>query len=144
MTKQLFGDNIRDYVLGGNATFTLVSRDSERHFTYKMQLSDNKPCLYFVRLLHGPDNENDYKYMGCYYSDTGIFYIDKKYRDRAEHTWPASMRAINYFLRHIDNVPDQLLVYHEGKCCRCGRKLTTPQSIRDGIGPECRRLAYGQ
>jgi hypothetical protein len=27
--------------------------------------------------------------------------------------------------------------WHEGKCCRCGRKLTVPASIASGIGPEC-------
>lgn len=139
MNNLLTTDNIRDYVLGGNATFTLVSGDTERRFTYKMQVSDNKPCLYFVRLLHGPDNEQDYKYIGCYYSDTGIFYIAKEYRDRANYSWPASIRAINYFLQHLEHVPTNLYVYHEGRCARCGRKLTTPQSIMDGFGPECRR-----
>ena len=28
-------------------------------------------------------------------------------------------------------------VHHEGKCGRCGRKLTTPESCLRGIGPEC-------
>jgi len=28
-------------------------------------------------------------------------------------------------------------LHHEGKCGRCGRKLTVPLSIETGIGPEC-------
>jgi len=28
-------------------------------------------------------------------------------------------------------------IFHEGKCCRCGRRLTTPTSVQNGIGPEC-------
>lgn len=28
-------------------------------------------------------------------------------------------------------------VWHEGRCGRCGRKLTVPESIETGIGPDC-------
>lgn len=28
-------------------------------------------------------------------------------------------------------------VWHEGSCGRCGRKLTVPESIANGLGPEC-------
>jgi hypothetical protein len=28
-------------------------------------------------------------------------------------------------------------VHHEGKCGRCGRKLTVPESVKSGFGPEC-------
>jgi hypothetical protein len=28
-------------------------------------------------------------------------------------------------------------VYHEGRCGRCNRKLTVPESIETGLGPEC-------
>jgi hypothetical protein len=28
-------------------------------------------------------------------------------------------------------------VWHEGRCGRCGRKLTVPESIESGFGPEC-------
>jgi len=27
--------------------------------------------------------------------------------------------------------------FHEGKCGKCGRKLTTPESIKNGFGPTC-------
>src|ERR1019366_4832357 len=37
-------------------------------------------------------------------------------------------------------LPANLEVWHEGKCGRCGRKLTVPESIERGIGPECERL----
>ena len=50
------------------------------------------------------------------------------------------MRAIRFLFNHIDDVPDNLRVYHEGKCCRCGRTLTTPESIKKGIGPECEAI----
>ena len=27
--------------------------------------------------------------------------------------------------------------YHKGHCCVCGKTLTTPESIKNGIGPFC-------
>lgn len=135
-------DKALHFVLAGNATFTLVSKDTERRFTYKMQKSDDKPHLYFVKLLYGPDNTSDYRYIGCYYDDTNTFYLIREYRDRAEYAWPASIRAINYFLRNADHLSNRLTIYHAGKCARCGRKLTTPDSLITGFGPECRRYVY--
>ena len=31
-------------------------------------------------------------------------------------------------------------VWHEGKCGRCGAKLTVPESVASGFGPECVKL----
>ncbi len=29
-------------------------------------------------------------------------------------------------------------IWHEGQCCKCGRRLTDPESIRLALGPICR------
>lgn len=34
-------------------------------------------------------------------------------------------------------LPEQVEVWHEGRCGRCGRRLTVPESISTGFGPEC-------
>jgi len=34
-------------------------------------------------------------------------------------------------------LPDAIVFYHEGLCCRCGRRLTVPASILTGYGPDC-------
>lgn len=31
-------------------------------------------------------------------------------------------------------------IWHEGKCGRCGRQLTVPESIESGFGPECVKM----
>lgn len=129
--------DVPHYVLAGNATVTLVSGETNNRFTYKIKRHENKPELYFVNLLHGPDNESDYRYVGCYYSDTHEFHPVKTYRDRPNFTWPPSMRAINFLFARLYTKPDNFHVYHEGRCGRCGRKLTTPESIERGLGPEC-------
>lgn len=38
-------------------------------------------------------------------------------------------------------IPPSLEVWHEGRCGRCGRALTVPESIASGIGPVCEGLA---
>jgi hypothetical protein len=137
MSTKLSSENVKTFALAGNAIITLQSGKTGKHFTYKITKHETTHELFFVRLLHGPDNENDYKYIGCYYSDTGIFTPCKTLKNSFIFTWPASVRAIKYFFERIDNIPKNLFVYHEGRCGRCGKKLTTPESIERGLGPEC-------
>ena len=140
MSKELGNLQIPSYVLAGNATVTLVSGDTMRRFTYKIKRHKDHKELYFVNLLHGPDNEKDYEYIGCYYSDSHVCYPGKVYREREQYTWPASVRAIAFLFSRLYTKPDNLHVYHEGKCGRCGKKLTTPESIMRGLGPECYKI----
>jgi len=51
-----------------------------------------------------------------------------------------SYKGFDWFFKMLKfNValPEYVQVYHEGRCGRCGRKLTTPASIEAGFGPEC-------
>lgn len=34
-------------------------------------------------------------------------------------------------------IPASVEIWHEGRCCRCNRKLTVPASIELGLGPDC-------
>ena len=129
--------NPKEFSLAGNATITLESENTGKHFTYKITKCDDNDNLYFVKLLCNSDNENDYTYIGCYYKDSNRFSMRKPWKELEQHALPPSLRAIQYFFKYIDNVPKKLHVYHCGKCGRCGRKLTTPESIKLGFGPEC-------
>lgn len=139
MTGEIEHENARKFALAGNATFTLVSEDTQKRFTYRMSKCDKNAALYFIEVLVGSDNVSDYRYCGCYNNDTCKFTPTVSYRNSPTYAWPASLRAIQYFLCNIDNLSCKLHMYHEGKCARCGRKLTTPESITRGIGPECLR-----
>lgn len=130
---------VKDFVLGGDAIFTLQSGVTGTYITYKMTRSKKLEDLYFIKTLYGPDNESDYKYIGCYYADTKKFNPQETWKNAPEYTRPKSLRAISYFLAHIEDIPPTLFVYHEGRCGCCGRRLTTPDSIERGIGPECYR-----
>lgn len=124
----------RAFALGGNATFTLLSKATGQRFTFKVrQPKEDSP--YFVSLLSGSDNENDYTFLGSIFSD-GTYRHGRK--SPVSESAP-SARAFAWFWRNLDD-PDAMAkveVWHEGRCCRCGRKLTVPSSIEAGIGPEC-------
>ena len=132
-------DEVKNFVLAGNAIFTLQSGKTDRHFTYRITRCSSNSTLYKVSLLYGPDNTRYYDYIGCYYSDTNYLYLLKQWREKPSWANPPAIRAITYFLQHLDNLPRNLYVYHTGRCARCGRLLTTPDSLISGYGPHCRR-----
>ena len=130
------------FMVAGNATVTLVSKKTGNRFTYKIRQaetdSDSQSELYFVSLLRGADNESDYSYLGRIAK--GQLYIGRKSPKPGDIGRDApSALAFDYAWQHITrgNLPAVLEIWHEGKCGRCGRKLTVPSSIESGFGPEC-------
>lgn len=126
--------DVREFALAGNAVLTLVSKKTGTRFTFKIRKPDvNAP--HFVSLLNGPSNETDYQFLGT------IFREDEyRHGGRSKLAYDApSAVAFHWFWRAIraNVLPETLEVWHEGRCGRCGRKLTVPESIENGLGPEC-------
>jgi hypothetical protein len=130
------------FMLGGNATVTLVSKKTEARFTYRITANDDG-TTHFVMVLRGADNEADYSYLGriVAYANRNKLWIGRKVPRAGDIGADApSARAFEYAWHHlseIGQIPAQLEVWHQGKCGRCGRKLTVPASIASGFGPEC-------
>lgn len=144
-------DAVWAYILAGNATFTLVSKKTGERFTYKVRKAERKAGdikdMFFVNLMNGPDNENDFCYMGILTSPAGtkkyifddalIFKMTPKSAVKPE---APSAKAFNWFYRAIserNELPATVEIWHTGRCGRCGRKLTVPSSVALGIGPDC-------
>jgi hypothetical protein len=128
----------KTFILAGDATFTVTSLQSGTRYTYKVSLSEDKR-RYFVSVLTGPDNWSNYKYFGCINPNTGAFSWAKPESAKVAPDAP-SAKGFEWFWRHLNAPVSKIAavkVSHEGKCCRCGRKLTVPESIESGIGPEC-------
>jgi hypothetical protein len=126
--------DVRAFIFAGNATFTLRSKKTGDRFTYKIRKPDEaKP--WFVSLLTGSNNENDFTFFGTVFAD-GRYTHSGKSRLAYDATGP---KAFAWFLQGIKSgvVPTQLEIWHEGRCGRCGRTLTVPESIELGLGPEC-------
>jgi hypothetical protein len=126
------------FILGGNATLTLVSTKTGTRFTYNVRISDDGACR-FVSLLSGPDNKSDFRYLGRIAGDT--FWKGRKAPKAGDVGVDApSMKAFAWTWSHLvgEVLPnEQLEIWHEGRCARCNRKLTVPASIASGFGPEC-------
>lgn len=125
------------YMLAGRATVTLVSKKTGQRFTFKIkspkEANDDAPR--FVNLLRGADNEGDYSYMATIFSRKDLRWSAKS---KVEQTAP-SAKAFQWAFNKLiaGQLPDQLEIWHEGRCGKCGRKLTVPESIATGLGPEC-------
>lgn len=128
-------NDIRRFALAGKATITLSSKKTGKRFTYKINKVPDSDDRFFVKLLTGPENETDYRYL-AFLQGTQLKRTAKSYG----HAEDPSFQAVLYFCQKVlknGQIPDQLEVRHEGRCGRCNRKLTTPESIDRGIGPEC-------
>ncbi len=130
-------ENPCQFILGGNARFTLRSRTTGNRFTYRVRVkeNENRPPVHFVSVLTGSDNESDYAFLGTIF-EGNVFRHSHKSRIGAD---AQSAKVFAWaFPRLADGTaPEELEVWHEGRCGRCGRVLTVPESVASGFGPEC-------
>jgi hypothetical protein len=131
---------IRQFTLAGLATLTLKSLRTEKHYTYKVKQAVDREtgeeqALWFVHVL---TNGDEYKYAGIIGS-TEQFKLTQKSRFTEE---AECVKAWRYFWAGIvaGVVKPDLEIRHEGRCGRCGRELTTPESVDTGFGPECSEI----
>jgi hypothetical protein len=127
--------DIKNFIFAGNSTFTLKNPNTNKHFTYKVynpNKNKEKEDIFFVKVLTGTNNETDYSYVGYVKNDK--YYHGKPNKTKIKPDSP-SVLGFRYLLNNIENL--KLEFMHEGRCGRCGRKLTHPESLENGIGPEC-------
>jgi hypothetical protein len=127
-------DEVRRFCFGGHARFTLESKATGQHYTFEIsERAFGEKKYWFVAVM---TNGDDYTYIGKLISRSTIQLTAKS---RLSEDAPA-VKALAWFLRALaaDVIPDSVTVYHSGKCGRCGRELTDPESVRCGLGPVCR------
>jgi len=125
------------FAYAGKSTLTLVSVKTGARFTYRISAAPDGQA-HFVGVLTGADNDRDYSYLGRI--ARGVFWLGRKVPRAGDISTDApSAKAFDWFWRQLakGNLPDTLEVWHEGRCGRCGRKLTVPASIESGFGHEC-------
>lgn len=125
--NQIVGrDKILTFMLAGNALFTLQSKKTGDHFTYRVKKQKEGTRDYFVLAGHGG-------YLGRLVVRGEVRFfpgIKPEPENIFAHKLPFA-----WFINHLDS--DKFELWHEGKCGKCGRRLTDPQSIERGLGPEC-------
>lgn len=132
--------DIRDYIHGGHGVVTLEAPSGE-YYTYcfkKPHAEDKfKEGTLFAYCIEG---KNQYNYVGMYDLKSFRRTTHSDYEEDSPQFKGA--KYIIYMSLKDFNTPMKL--YHEGVCCLCGKKLTKPESIERGIGPECfKRIQAG-
>lgn len=143
--------SVKRFIEAGNATLTIMSLGSGTRFTFKFTRPEEEPGKarpIWVKLLNGPDNEGNYIFVGSLFSrQFGSLFDELKFSPKSKVGPEApSVKALKWMLHHLYGLdcggrPEVLFqqaeLWHEGRCGRCGRKLTVPSSIASGFGPEC-------
>jgi hypothetical protein len=129
------------FLLAGNSHATFVSRKTGTRFTYRLRApKEGSKDVRFVAVLTGPD---DYRFVGT------VFLRDRQGADQAPRfvysprssigaTAP-SVKAFEWVWRRLagGQATAGVEIWHEGRCGKCGRRLTDPESISTGLGPVC-------
>lgn len=134
------------FILSGRATVTFKGKKDR--YTFRISAPPKKDAngqeiqnsldqnsdFRFVHLMNGPDNESSYTYLG--YIRRGVYFHGAKSKIGRD---APSEKAFWYVYSNLarGKMPDGLEIWHEGRCGRCGHKLTVPESIASGYGPEC-------
>jgi len=128
LPKEIF--NIRTH--NGKITVENTIRGTHRTFRIRTQKEDATfaPGERILALLTGPDNTRSYTQIG-FVKDDGQIILWTRYRTK-------QYQRLIRVLQNPSHYETLGCVYHyEGTCRRCNRTLTTPESLRSGLGPVC-------
>lgn len=117
--------NIATY--NGKITVKNPKTGEHRTFQIKTVRKGKLEGKRIVSMLYGPDNCSDYRGFGFV---DGLGFIT---------LWKAAQTDFFQKVVKILEKPEayNLEYLEEGRCIRCNRVLTHPDSITSGIGPEC-------
>ena len=89
----------------------------------------------FVDVMDGHDNESHFSFVGTLRG--GRLALSAKAKAKQADAKRAKV-ILDWTLAAAERENLRTVrVLHEGCCGRCGRKLTVPESIDSGLGPEC-------
>lgn len=109
-----------------------VKTGEHRTFQVRTQKEDAKfmPGVRLLSILEGPDNVSDYRSIG-FVNTVGQVVLWRKNANSAFYKWCVAA------LELPEKYGDRVEYSFEGRCRRCNRLLTTPESVASGIGPVC-------
>lgn len=136
---------LQTFVLAGKAEFTLTSRYSGKHYTFKVTKAKPNEKYpgdsWFVNFMIRYD---EFVYLGMLKGDAIELLLTAKSHAGIESPVYKIFTQFWKLARNgaydWDNEKAEALMIrfqHVGRCCVCARPLTNPESIDMGIGPEC-------
>lgn len=142
-------ENIKEFILGGKADFTILQegtdKTKEQQYKYRITIpkdsEQSNTQVWYVSTELDETNSGveldgkNLKYQGYLKRDLSFNIGAKGVADYNQK----SINGLVWVLKHSNNLPSIVHIYHHGKCSVCGRKLTDAKSLRCGVGPTCRK-----
>lgn len=140
----------RTFVFQGKALFTMENLEKGTYITFRVQSPKRKRgapedlTLFDVYVKALNDKYAGNRYIGRINRKTRSFkrygYVEQDH---------VGIQTIEWMIRHWNNLEKfetegKLAIYHLGVCCKCGLPLTVPESIQNGIGPQCFKYREGK
>ena len=146
------------YIKGGHGKLTVKSLSTDQRFVYRFsRLKEdqdrrgkellNRPI--FVCLVTGRDFDKwpfigtdwlkNWPFIGtCWLKPDQRIQFNTSRKNTADIP-PRALVAFEFLVSLVtrQKLPSKIEIWHEGKCCICGRELTDPTSIAQGYGPVC-------
>jgi len=137
------------FICAGEATFTVAN--GKDHYTYHIYkgAGEQSKGAYFAKVMTGNDNTdvmNGYRYIGMLFPYPDSFAPPKLIMTKKSSLSIDSPRVkiLQWALRVIwqqyageYELPTTHSIQHAGRCGKCGAKLTNPESLNTGLGPDC-------
>lgn len=116
-----------------NGVITIHNTHTGGHRTFKISTIQSGVLegKRVVSLLSGSDNSNDYTGF-AFMGDGGKVLVWKKFRGKGH--WETYARMLENPVKWQGKGAQYLI---SGTCRRCNRRLTHPESIESGFGPDC-------
>lgn len=124
-----------------NGTYTLINIEKKTHRTFRIYTvrKGKLEGKRIIGILAGPDNVTNYISF-AFLNDDDTFHIWKKHLAKKKYAQCLSILISLMIEEEKSRYHDRVEVKLSKHCLRCNRKLTVPQSIADGIGPECIKM----
>jgi hypothetical protein len=128
--RKLKNTDALKFIFAGKSIVTFLNTKTGNHFTFKTKAAKDSN-MFFVSVLNGPEN---WAYIGTC--------IEGKFRHGRKSNISADAQSVKVFdfvlaKLVLGTLPEFVEVWHEGHCGKCGKRLTVPSSIENGLGPEC-------
>ena len=146
-------DKALEFMLAGCSEFIMKSGKTGHKLRYKldkklstqMKNSDGSLGGDYIYWLNTAESNGTFVYAGVLFFDnkTKQFKFGKGARGNLNYN-DVRVKSILYVLNRLykGETSVNVEIYHVGKCGRCGKRLTDPESIERGLGPMCAKASH--
>ncbi len=126
-----------------NKGFFTVEGGDDKHRTFRFKTNAKGQTL--IGLMVGQNNVTDYAWFGFVDGEIIRFWRNARYQQSIVNL-PISHTEIEQCFSairgNVEGAGLRFATYYKN-CSRCGKVLTTPESLARGLGAECAGLKYG-